>query len=43
MKILVVEDEPKTGNYLKQGTAPKTLNSAAVGRGVVTVSYAISF
>ncbi len=32
-----------SGNYLKQGTAPKTQNGAAVGRGVVTVSYAITF
>lgn len=32
-----------TGNYLKQGTDPKFENSAAVGRGVVTVAYALSF
>jgi uncharacterized protein (TIGR02001 family) len=30
-------------NFLKQGTFPKFENTAAVGRGVVTVSYAISF
>jgi uncharacterized protein (TIGR02001 family) len=30
-------------NYFKQGTAARTGNSAAVGRGVVTVSYAWSF
>ena len=32
-----------SGNYLKQGSAPKYLNSSAVGRGVVTVSYAFTF
>jgi len=32
-----------SGNYLKQGSAPKYLNSSAVGRGVVTVSYAYTF
>ncbi len=32
-----------SNNYLKQGTTPKVLNSAAVGRGVFTLSYAISF
>ena len=32
-----------TGNYYKQGTDPKMFNSAAVGRGVVTVSYAYTF
>jgi hypothetical protein len=30
-------------NYFKQGRVAKSLNTAAVGRGVVTVSYAISF
>jgi uncharacterized protein (TIGR02001 family) len=30
-------------NFTKQGSAPKTATSAAVGRGVVTVSYAITF
>jgi uncharacterized protein (TIGR02001 family) len=30
-------------NFFKQGTAPKAENTAAVGRGVVTVSYGISF
>jgi len=32
-----------TGNYYKQGTDPKSENSAAVGRGVVTLSYSVSF
>lgn len=32
-----------SNNYYKQGTTPKVGNSAAVGRGVVSVSYAISF
>jgi len=32
-----------SNNYLKQGTDAKVLNSAAVGRGVVTLSYAITF
>jgi uncharacterized protein (TIGR02001 family) len=31
------------GNYYKQGSAPKGVNPAAVGRGVVTVSYAYTF
>lgn len=30
-------------NFLKQGTTPKYENTAAVGRGVVTVSYALTF
>ncbi len=30
-------------NYLKQGTAPRFSNTAAVGRGVLTLSYAITF
>ncbi len=30
-------------NFLKQGRAPKAVNTGAVGRGVVTVSYAFSF
>ncbi|MDB6094731.1 MAG: hypothetical protein JWM32_2293 [Verrucomicrobia bacterium] len=32
-----------TDNYFKQGGAPKVENTAAVGRGVVTVAYAITF
>ena len=32
-----------SGNYLKQGNFPKVSNGAAVGRGVVTVSYAVTF
>lgn len=32
-----------TDNYFKQGTAPKVPNSGAVGRGVVTLSYAVTF
>lgn len=30
-------------NFFKQGTSPKFENTGAVGRGVVTVSYAITF
>lgn len=30
-------------NFFKTGRAPKTTNAAAVGRGVVTVGYAITF
>jgi uncharacterized protein (TIGR02001 family) len=30
-------------NFLKQGSAPKVENPAAVGRGVLSVAYAISF
>ena len=30
-------------NFLKQGTRPQSVNPGAVGRGVVTVSYAITF
>ena len=30
-------------NFIKVGTAPKSLNTAAVGRGVATVSYAFTF
>ena len=30
-------------NFLKQGSAPKSVNTAAVGRGVATVSYAFTF
>lgn len=30
-------------NFYKQGTAPKVANSGAVERGVVTVSYAVTF
>jgi uncharacterized protein (TIGR02001 family) len=32
-----------SNNFVKIGTTPKYANSAAVGRGVVTVSYAITF
>lgn len=32
-----------SSNFFKQGTAGKVANSAAVGRGVVTLSYAITF
>jgi len=32
-----------TGNYYKQGTDPKVFNTGAVGRGVVTISYAYTF
>lgn len=32
-----------TNNYYKQSGSPKVENTAAVGRGVVTVSYAITF
>ena len=32
-----------SNNYFKQGTAGKVANSAAVGRGVVTISYAYAF
>jgi uncharacterized protein (TIGR02001 family) len=32
-----------SGNYLKQGTDGKVKNTAAVGRGVITASYAITF
>ena len=32
-----------SGNFLKQGTSPKVENTAAVGRGVVTLSYAYTF
>lgn len=30
-------------NFIKQGSSPKFENTAAVGRGVVTISYAITF
>ncbi len=30
-------------NYLKLGNTPKASNSGAIGRGVVTISYAITF
>ena len=30
-------------NYFKQSGSPKSVNTAAVGRGVVTISYAITF
>jgi uncharacterized protein (TIGR02001 family) len=32
-----------SNNYFKAGTAGKTRNDAAIGRGVLTISYAISF
>lgn len=32
-----------SGNYMKQGDAPKAQNTAAVGRGVVSVSYTWTF
>jgi hypothetical protein len=32
-----------SGNFLKAGSQPRGANSAAVGRGVVTVSYAYTF
>jgi hypothetical protein len=32
-----------TGNFLKQGSDPKFVNTAAVGRGVVTLTYAWTF
>jgi uncharacterized protein (TIGR02001 family) len=32
-----------SNNYYKQGTAGKTVNPGMVGRGVVTISYAITF
>ena len=32
-----------TGNFFKAGNAPKVANPAAVGRGVVTISYAYTF
>ena len=32
-----------TANYLKQGSAPKVLNPGAVGRGVASVSYSLTF
>ena len=32
-----------TNNYYKQGNGPKVENTAAVGRGVVTVNYVITF
>ena len=32
-----------TDNFLKQGTTPKFINTSAVGRGVLTISYAITF
>ncbi|HUR58741.1 MAG TPA: TorF family putative porin [Opitutaceae bacterium] len=32
-----------SNNFLKQGSAPRSENSAAVGRGVATVAWAISF
>ena len=30
-------------NFLKQGTSPKVVNTAALGRGVVSLSYAVTF
>lgn len=32
-----------SNNYYKQASFPKTANAGAVGRGVVTISYAITF
>lgn len=32
-----------TNNYFKQSGSPKVKNTAAVGRGVITISYAITF
>jgi uncharacterized protein (TIGR02001 family) len=32
-----------SGNYFKQGKTPRSQNSAAVGRGVATISYAYTF
>jgi hypothetical protein len=32
-----------TDNFFKQGTAPKVVNTGAVGRGVLTISYAFTF
>ncbi len=32
-----------SGNFLKAGSTPKVVNTAAVGRGVVTLSYAYTF
>jgi uncharacterized protein (TIGR02001 family) len=32
-----------SNNYFKQGTAPKSANTAAIGRAVVTLSYAITY
>jgi uncharacterized protein (TIGR02001 family) len=32
-----------SGNYFKQGSLARTANPAAVGRGVVTLSYALTF
>ena len=32
-----------SNNYFKQGSAPKQINTAAVGRGVATLSYAVTF
>jgi hypothetical protein len=41
--ILGVAYAKGTGNFLKQDGFAKTVNPAAIGRGVFTVSYAISF
>jgi hypothetical protein len=32
-----------SGNFAKQGAAPKTINPAAAGRGVVTLGYSLNF
>jgi uncharacterized protein (TIGR02001 family) len=32
-----------TGNFLKQGSSPKGVNTSAVGRGVATLSYVYTF
>ena len=41
--ILGVAYTKGSGNYIKSGTDAKVLNAAAVGRGVATVSYALTF
>ena len=41
--ILGIAYTKGSDNFLKQGTTPKFENSGAVGRGVLTVSYAITF
>ena len=32
-----------SNNYFKQGSSPKAKNTAAIGRGVFTLSYAVTF
>ena len=41
--ILGIAYTKGSDNFFKQGTTPKFSNTAAVGRGVITVSYAITF